>query len=150
MSNAIVEHDPPTASEMEALAEAALEKSAELDLPLPAEELAKARAIFVGGTATNVARLGTLSREELAHDRVTLAQMPATTVTSRYNVKPRRARQLAAGVAIVDALLERFGLDAAEASDASLRDGAIIARAQFGDEWPRRLEELAGYPALST
>ena len=150
LSKAIVEHDPPTTEEMDDLFKAAIEATTGL-APLPGDTgaLAHARAVFVGGTATNVARLGTLSREVLARDRATLAKMPTATVTSRYNVKPRRARQLAAGVAIVDALLDRFALDSAEASDASLRDGAIIARSTFGDEWPRRLEELVGYPALS-
>ncbi|HUR16555.1 MAG TPA: hypothetical protein VMZ33_04675 [Candidatus Limnocylindrales bacterium] len=150
LSKATIEHDPPTDSEMNALAGAALDATADL-APLlhRADLLAGARAIFVGGTATNIARLGTLSRDDLARDRATLTNMPTTTVTTRYNVKPRRARQLAAGVAIVDAILERFELDTAEASDASLRDGAIIARCRLGEEWPERLDELVGYPALS-
>ena len=36
----------------------------------------------------------------------------------------------------------RFGLDVADVSEASLRDGAIIAAARFGEAWPDRLEEL--------
>jgi hypothetical protein len=52
--------------------------------------------------------------------------------------------QLAAGAAIVDALLDRTGLDEALVSDASLRDGAIIAAARFGDAWPVHLPELLG------
>ena len=150
LTKSTIKHDPPTDSEMEALASAALEATTDLGpLPSQTDALAGVRAIFVGGTATNVARLGTLSREDLSRDRAALTNTPAATVTTRYNVKPRRARQLAAGVAIVDAILERFGLDTAEASEASLRDGAIVARARFADEWPDRLEELAGYPALS-
>ncbi len=62
---------------------------------------------------------------------------------ARYNVKPRRARQLAAGVAIVDAILAAYGLDGAEVSEASLRDGAIICAAAFGDKWADALEDLA-------
>jgi len=97
----------------------------------------------IGGTATNVARLDRLTRKALAGDRRRLAKLPAAAVSARYNVKPRRARQLAAGVAIVDALLEAYGLDSAEVSEASLRDGAIISAARHGDDWADSLEALA-------
>ena len=92
--------------------------------------------MFVGGTATNVARLGRLSVEHLIADRFTLGRLTVAQVTSRYDVRPKRAKQLAAGVAIVHALLNSFGIDSAEVSEASLRDGAIIAAARYGDAWP--------------
>jgi exopolyphosphatase/pppGpp-phosphohydrolase len=71
-----------------------------------------------------------------------LGRLTAAQVSARYDVRPRRARQLAAGVAIVHALLNGFGMDSAEVSDASLRDGAIIAAARYGDAWPDYLGEL--------
>jgi hypothetical protein len=33
-------------------------------------------------------------------------------------------------------------MDSAEVSDASLRDGVIIAAARYGDEWPDHLGQL--------
>jgi exopolyphosphatase/pppGpp-phosphohydrolase len=63
-------------------------------------------------------------------------------VVRRYGVRPQRARQLAAGASIVDALLERLGLEEGEVSEASLRDGAILAAARFGDDWPAHLSEM--------
>ena len=102
------------------------------------------RAIFVGGTATNLARLGRLSRAALAEDRRTLAKMTSAQVIEHFAVRPQRARQLPAGAAIVDALLERLGLDGATTAETSLRDGAIIAAARFGEQWPDRLSELFG------
>ena len=39
-------------------------------------------------------------------DRRTLGSLTVAQVTSRYDVRPRRAKQLAAGVAIVHALLD--------------------------------------------
>jgi len=145
----IVEHDPPTLGEIDRLGRSARDALADM----PAQPKRKRRqpatppvAIFVGGTATNLARLGPLTRAALADDRRTLAQLPAAEVVRRYRVRPQRARQLAAGTAIVDALLERFGLEEATVSDASLRDGAVIAAARFGDAWPERTAELFAEP----
>jgi len=141
LSNAIVEHDPPTEGELDRLFRAAAD--ATQGLKRSVSPGSGGHAIFVGGTATNVARLGRLTRDALAEDRRTLGKLPAAAVVARYNVKPRRARQLAAGVAIVDAILAAYGLDGAEVSEASLRDGAIICAAAFGDKWADALEDLA-------
>jgi exopolyphosphatase/guanosine-5'-triphosphate,3'-diphosphate pyrophosphatase len=144
LTAAHIEHDPPTDFELDSLRDAAAEIRSLLPAPTYFGLRGNVLAVFVGGTATNVARLGHLTREHLAEDRRTLADIDAAQVTSQFGVRPRRARQLAAGVAIIDVLLEHFGLDEALASEASLRDGAIIADWHFGDEWPERLGELLG------
>lgn len=141
LTNAIVRNDPPTTTELRALTEAAREVVAAATWPDGAS-MSLTRAIFVGGTATNVARLGHLARSHLDEDMRTLAVMPANEVVAHFGVRPRRARQLAAGVAIVSALLDRFLLGEAEVSDASLRDGAIIASLARGDDWLSSLDEL--------
>jgi exopolyphosphatase/pppGpp-phosphohydrolase len=146
LTNSIVEHDPPTDEEVGRLFAAASNATAELAYRGPIDTGKQGRdglrAVFVGGTATNVARLGRLTRTAMAEDRQTLERMNVAAIAAKFNVKPRRARQLAAGVAIVAQLLERYGLDSADVSDASLRDGAIIAAARFGDRWPDALEEM--------
>ena len=143
LTNSLVAHDPPTDDELDLLLQAAADATVRLTLPPAARDGAKdMRAMFVGGTATNVARLGRLTRKAMTQDRRTLSKLTITEVSARYKVKPRRAAQLAAGVAIVDALLDRFGLDGAEVSEASLRDGAIIAAARLGDDWADGLDEL--------
>ena len=146
LTNAIVLHDPPTDEEVSRLLAAAADATAGLAYrgsqdPHHAERR-ELRAVFVGGTATNVARLGRLTRAAMDEDRQTLERMSVAAVAAKYNVKPRRARQLAAGVAIVDMLLERYGLEAADVSAASLRDGAIIVAARHGERWPHALAEL--------
>ena len=144
LTNAIVENDPPTDSEMQKMFEAASDLVASL-VPIVtrnADSTTVPRAVFVGGTGTNVARLGRLSIEQLIANRSTLGSLSVEQIISRYGVRPQRAKQLAAGVAIVHALLNAFGIETAEASEASLRDGAIIAAARFGDAWPTRLVEL--------
>jgi exopolyphosphatase/pppGpp-phosphohydrolase len=145
LTKAIVEHDPPTTDEMGWLFEGAARAVRTADLGLTGVK----RAVFVGGTATNVARLGRLTRAAMAADRQTLGKITHDQISAKYSVRPRRARQLAAGVAIVDALLDSFGLIDADVSDASLRDGAIIAAAAFGDEWPARMAALAGGPVAA-
>jgi exopolyphosphatase/guanosine-5'-triphosphate,3'-diphosphate pyrophosphatase len=143
LTRGTVEHDPPTKDELDRLHRAAVAAAEQVPpMDWPADE--RPRAIFVGGTATNLARLGVLTRAGLAEDRRTLAKMTSAQVVEHFGVRPQRAVQLAAGAAIVDALLERTGLDEALVSEASLRDGAIIAAARFGDAWPDRLAEMFG------
>ena len=143
LTNAIVANDPPTPDELAGLMAAARDI---VDGAIWPEHAGVAihRAIFVGGTATNVARLGMLDRTHLNEDLKTLAQLSADEVVAHFAVRPRRARQLAAGVAIVSALLDRFLLGQAEVSDASLRDGAIIASLARGAKWLDALDELIG------
>jgi exopolyphosphatase/pppGpp-phosphohydrolase len=144
LTNAIVQHDPPTVDEMNRLFAAASDATAvrPAHFAQPHDRPPGLRAVFVGGTATNVARLGKLTRGALAQERETLQRMTFDEVAATFSVKPRRARQLAAGVAIVDSLLERYELESADVSDASLRDGAIIAAALHGDRWPAALDEM--------
>src|SRR4051794_3525012 len=141
LTNAIVHNDPPTVEEINELVAAAREAVDSARWPEDAG-LEIRRAVFVGGTATNVARLGVLDRKHLNEDLSTLAQMSAEKVVEHFDVRPRRAQQMAAGVAIVSVLLDRFLLGEADVSDASLRDGAIIAVLAKGDEWPEALGDL--------
>jgi exopolyphosphatase / guanosine-5'-triphosphate,3'-diphosphate pyrophosphatase len=140
LTSQIVRHDPPTAAEIDQLRAAA--QRAVAAAPWPDGQATVERAVFLGGTATNVARLGRLDRSHLDDDQATLAALSADEVVSYFGVRPRRARQLAAGVAIIRAVLDRLGLATADVSEASLRDGAILARSACGDEWLARLDEL--------
>ena len=141
LTNAIVEHDPPTDEELDRLhgAAAAMRSSLPNTGSRAGDPLS---AVFVGGTATNVARLGHLDRGTLAEDRRLLHGLTAAEISDQFAVRPRRARQLAAGAAIVDVLLEHFSLDEADTSDASLRDGAILASLRFGEAWPDQLDAM--------
>jgi exopolyphosphatase/pppGpp-phosphohydrolase len=50
--------------------------------------------------------------------------------------------QLAAGLAIGEALFDRLRLDVADVSDASLREGALIAMWTAGDDWQVALRSI--------
>lgn len=142
LTRSMVEHDPPTTGELDSLDAAA--QAVVRELPRQSWPAGVPRAVFVGGTSTNVARLGRLTRAGLAEDRSTLAKLSSAQVVEHFGVRPQRARQLPAGAAIVAAMLERLGLEEAGTAETSLRDGAIIASARFGDTWPTRIAELFG------
>ena len=126
LSSEVVKHDPPTADEISSLRSRAAEEASTLPDAKPD------RAVFVGGTATNIIRVRPLAAAEFDALFATLTTVPAADLAQRYILRPRRALQLAAGAALAEAILHRYGLTAAEVSDASLRDGAIIAAARDG------------------
>ena len=118
----LVRNDPPTDEEVGRLRRRAAEHVAGLP------ELAVERAIFCGGTPTKLGFFGPLSRPTLERVFDLARSLPAGTIASRHGLQLRRAQQLAAGAALVEALLARHRLASAEVSEASLRDGLILAR----------------------
>jgi exopolyphosphatase / guanosine-5'-triphosphate,3'-diphosphate pyrophosphatase len=143
-----VEDDPPTEAEV-------LELRAEshhLFSSLPAGH--PVRGIVVGGSGTNLLRLTTEEGDEEAPDpglidtaRTARAieivkSTPSAELVETYGLRERRVRQMAAGASLIEAALDCYNLDALEASDASLREGVIIARRQAGDAWRSELMTL--------
>jgi exopolyphosphatase/pppGpp-phosphohydrolase len=114
----------------------------------------------VGGSATNLARVvtgvrgGDPAAPEVTITRVNVEQAiheidraPAAAIAERYRVTPVRARLLPAGAALMLAFMERYELDAVEVSEASLREGAVLAVRQAGSDWRSALTALtAGWP----
>ena len=90
--------------------------------------------VAVGGTASNlvkVVRFGRsrriLTRDGIAEALALLAAEPAELAATRHAIKPDRARILPAGAVIVDAILERYGVDSMRVSEAGIREGTILA-----------------------
>ena len=141
-----VEDDPPTEAEvMELRAE-----SHHLFSSLPTGH--PKRGIVVGGSGTNLIRLTTREGDEDAPDsglidtdrtaqaiEIVMAT-PSSQLVEDYGLRERRVLQMAAGASLIEAALDCYNLSAVEASDASLREGIIHARAVAGDAW---LDELA-------
>ncbi len=128
LTDRFVEHDPPTTSEIAAMGEAARE--AILGAP-PSDPM---ELVAVGGTASNLVKIlpeamadRRLTRDRLATIQAILAEEPAAGISGRHGVNLIRAQILPAGAAIMDAILERYGVDAIRASEAGLREGAILA-----------------------
>jgi exopolyphosphatase/guanosine-5'-triphosphate,3'-diphosphate pyrophosphatase len=136
--------DPPTVADVMAMRTAAAEAVRGAPDARPVELIA------VGGTASNLIKIlpaalldGTLTRARLAQILSILAEQPAAEAAERHLINPIRARILPAGATIVDAILERYDVDAIRVSEAGLREGAILAAQHAGPAWRDRLPNLA-------
>lgn len=127
LSAAVVRHDPPIAAEIAELRRAAMGLAASLPTGTPE------RGIVSGGSGTNVSRLLGRARttpvdlDSLEAGLVRVAQQPAAEIALATGLTERRVRQLAAGIVLVSALMERYGLQVTDVSDAGLREGALLA-----------------------
>ena len=143
-----VANDPATRMELEAMRAAADQILRGAPHSQPAD------LAIVGGTATNLLKVTAagatdpvVTRARVAEALETLAGAPAASIAERFVINPRRAPLLAAGAVIVDALMRRYEMDRIRASDASLREGALLAVNHAGRAWRDRLPELAhGWP----
>jgi exopolyphosphatase/guanosine-5'-triphosphate,3'-diphosphate pyrophosphatase len=146
--------DPPMPADREHLAMRARELLAAAPRGRPS------RAVFVGGSATNVARVvsGVRGGDPAAPDTVVprvgveqaiheIDRTPSAVLAERYRLTPTRARLLPAGAALVLAFMERYELETVEVSEASLREGAVLALRHAGPGWRSQLTALtAGWP----
>jgi len=131
LTDRLVRHDPPTAAELRALRDEAGR------LVAAAPPAPRSRLVAVGGSATNLVRVLPVAALD------TLGTEPAAVAAQRHRVNPTRARLLPAGAAILDAVMERYGIDQLEVSDLGIREGMILAASQPGGPWRRRLRQLA-------
>lgn len=144
LSAALVRSDPPTADEVRELRrEAAQAVRGALRPGHPGDLVA------VGGTASNLAKIapeaagdGRLTRERLSATMDEIVSTPAAELAERYVLNPRRAPLLAAGVAIMEALIEHYGVDALLVSEAGIREGTVLAVAHDPLGWRDRLPTL--------
>ena len=125
--------DPPTAAEVAAARALACAVLAETP------ELQPDDAVVVGGTAS---ALLTLAPDPRGEDRLTRAGLTAlldrllavlaATIAAGGAVDLDRARVLPGGAIVVEALLERFGLEAAAVSQGGIREGLLLEVAASG------------------
>jgi exopolyphosphatase/pppGpp-phosphohydrolase len=146
LSKQFVSHDPPTWFEINALRAEAVRLVQ--SVPTTGVELHPARGIGVGGSATNLAHLpgsplvpGALDRAMLDRIFSILAAQNAQELSTAFDVSLRRAKQLAAGAALLEAVIAHYDLHHLDVSTASLREGAVIA-AQHGPDWLQQLPSL--------
>jgi exopolyphosphatase/guanosine-5'-triphosphate,3'-diphosphate pyrophosphatase len=147
LTRSIVSHDPPLAAEIASLTAAADAAFTWSPNRPPGDVVA------VGGTASNLLKLllrsagsdvtDTLDRGALDTVRSIVSSAPAETLAVRFGMREARIRLLAAGAAIIEAVLARTGVEAIRVSDTGIREGAIIAADRAGPAWRDRLEELA-------
>ena len=136
--------DPPTRDDIERMRELARDAMTAVMDERPS------RIVAVGGTATNMLKVTAagvadrrLDRGRLAETLEVLQRAPSASIAAQYALKPTRARLLAAGSVILEAVLDRYGVDGISVSGAGLREGAILVAARAGRGWRDRLTALA-------
>jgi len=127
--------DPPTAAEL------ALCASGVREVLAVAPPGSPDAVITTGGTASTLPRLldrdpdSTLDAADLARCRTILAAHPSAEVAAIHSFDPARARVLAGGVEIIDAIRTRYAAPAVHTTIHGLRTGMILAYAVSGDGW---------------
>jgi exopolyphosphatase/guanosine-5'-triphosphate,3'-diphosphate pyrophosphatase len=98
-------------------------------------------AIATGGTATSLPRLLACETEtevdaaDLERCRAILRSAPSAEVARTYDLDPARARVLAGGVEIVDAIRALYDVPRIRVTIHGLRTGMILAYTANGDRW---------------
>lgn len=163
LTAAFIEDDPPTAEEVQALRSEAHHLLSGMPVGHPT------RGIVVGGSGTNLVRLTADegadtsdepdeseeadeeagADEDWLIDKIRIGRAirlvmhhPSAELVETYGLRERRIVQMAAGASLIEATLDCYNLEVLEASDASLREGAIIAWQVAGEDWRERLDEL--------
>jgi exopolyphosphatase/pppGpp-phosphohydrolase len=149
-----VQADPPTADELAAVRGEARRLVAGLPGGHPTS------GIVVGGSGRNLVRLASAfesgprsgPQDAIDADRIerafaVVAGHPAIELLERTGLRERRIHQMAAGAALIEAVMLRYRLESMTVSDASLREGAILAWERAGDGWR---EHLATFGASAT
>jgi len=144
LSSRFVAADPPTLAELAALRAAAREAVGAAPSYQPTE------MVLVGGPASNLVKVvpaGTMTRRLSSGDLEAVfrlvAEQSADAVAQRYGLRLARARMLAAGAAIVEAMMDRYGVTEVRVSEGGIREGTVLAVAREGTGWRDRLERLA-------
>ena len=144
LTGRFVAGDPPSAPELAAL------RAAAADVVAAAPAFRPAEVVLVGGPATNLLKIipgGPLARRLGSGDLEAafrlVATEPSEEIAARHGLRPARARILAAGAAIVQAIMSRFGVSEVRVADGGIREGTVLAVAHAGASWRDDLERLA-------
>lgn len=82
-----------------------------------------------------------LTLDDLTRCEGLLSALPAEEIAQRFEQRLERARILAGGALIMQAMMRYFHLDEVRVSSHGVRDGALLAYTRYGDHW---LEEVNG------
>ncbi len=81
-----------------------------------------------------------LTLDNLMHCEGLLTALPAEEIAQRYGQPVSRARILPAGALIIREVMVRLGLREIAVSPHGIREGALLARTRFGEQWLQRVE----------
>ena len=90
-----------------------------------------------------------LSREELSRCEGLLGALPAEEIAQRFEQNLERARILAAGALIIQAMMQFMRLDEVRVSSHGVREGALLAYSRFGEHWLEEVNSISSKRATS-
>ena len=144
LTGTYVTADPPLPAELAAMRTAAAKVIA------TGPDVSPAEVILVGGPASNLLKVvpaALESRRLSSADLESAFRLAATesseAIAAGHGLRPARARILAGGAAIIEALMARYGVSSVRVADGGVREGTILAVAHAGPAWRDRLERLA-------
>lgn len=137
VTDAWLHDDPPTDAQRTACFAAVIDGLR----AAPHGDAPPAAVICTGGTATSLpALLGSttetqLDATDIARCRSILAAAPSAEVAQHFGLDPARARVLAGGVEIIDAVRQTYAVERIRVTIHGLRTGMILAYAANGERW---------------
>jgi hypothetical protein len=84
-----------------------------------------------------------LTQDDLLRCEELLNATPSKEIAQRYQQHPERARILLAGALIIHEGMKRLGLDEIRVSPHGLREGVLLARERYGDNWLDQINTIA-------
>jgi len=144
LTGQFVAGDPPSSAEVAVL------RAAAADAVAAAPPFRPAEVVLVGGPASNLLKVvpGGLASRRLTSGELDAAfrlvgAESSEVIAARHVLRSARARILAAGAAIVEAIMDRYGVAEVRVADGGIREGTVLAVAHAGAAWRDRLEHLA-------
>ena len=86
-----------------------------------------------------------LSREDIVRCEGLLHSMLAEEIAMRFGQPVERARILPAGALIIRTVMEQLHLERIQVSPHGIREGVLLAYAQYGDQWLQQVSEQTSH-----
>ena len=84
-----------------------------------------------------------MTREDIVRCEGLLHALPAEEIADRYDQPVARARILPAGTLIIRSVMDVFHLNSIQVSPHGIREGVLLAYAQYGEQWLEHVSEQA-------
>lgn len=141
--------DPPTGEELKATNSYLAQYIPTIGIPEAPTAL-----IVTGSSASSLLKLARhafkldeqgdhLTLEDLTRCEGLLSALPTEEIAQRFEQRPERARILAAGALIIQAMMRYFHLDEVRVSSHGVREGALLAYTRYGDHWLEEVNSIA-------
>ncbi len=86
-----------------------------------------------------------LAASVLKQCEILLTSIHAEDIAERYGQEVGRTRILPAGCLIIQAIMERFQLEDIQVNPHGIREGVLLARERYGEQWLERVQDEASH-----